>query len=139
MQNSHGCNQNVACLVFSFERIHFHWYYVSITLRQKCPYSELFWSNFFGFGMNTERYGVSLRIQPECGKMRTRVTPNTDTLRSVFFPSLHVITFMYWTFSFYFFTLFINNWWHLLIPFVYSVKYVQFCSEIELVYEKNKL
>ena len=42
-------------------------------------------------------------------------------------------------FIFFFFTLFINNWWHLLIPFLYSVKYVQFCSETELVYEKNKL
>ena len=31
------------------------------------------------FGLNTERYGVPLRIQSECGKMRTRITPNTDT------------------------------------------------------------
>ena len=27
---------------------------------------------FPAFGLNTERYGVSLRIQSECGKMRTR-------------------------------------------------------------------
>ena len=26
----------------------------------------------FGLGLNTERYEVSLRIQSECGKMRTR-------------------------------------------------------------------
>ena len=42
------------------------------TLRKKCPYSELFWSKFFphfpAFGLNTERYGVSLRIQSKCGK-----------------------------------------------------------------------
>ena len=42
------------------------------TLRKKCPYSELFWSSFFphfpAFGLNTERYGVSLRIQSKCGK-----------------------------------------------------------------------
>ena len=35
------------------------------------------------FGMNTERYGVSLRIQFECRKMRTRTTPNTNTFNAV--------------------------------------------------------
>ena len=30
------------------------------------------------FGLNTERYPVSLRIQSECGRMRTRITPHTD-------------------------------------------------------------
>ena len=30
-----------------------------------------------------ERYGVSLRIQSEYGKMRTRITPNTDTFYAV--------------------------------------------------------
>ena len=34
---------------------------------------------FPAFGLNTERYGVSLRIQSECGKLRTRITPNMDT------------------------------------------------------------
>ena len=34
---------------------------------------------FPAFGLNTERYGVSLRIQSECEKIRTRITPNTDT------------------------------------------------------------
>ena len=42
-------------------------------LRKICPYLELFWSAFFlhfpAFGLNTERYGVSLRIQSEYGKM----------------------------------------------------------------------
>ena len=33
------------------------------TLRKKCPHSELFWS--------------------ECGKMRTRITPNMDTFHAV--------------------------------------------------------
>ena len=36
---------------------------------------------FPAFGLNAERYGVSLRIQSECGKMRTRITPNRDTFR----------------------------------------------------------
>ena len=34
---------------------------------------------FPAFGLNTERYGESLRIQCECGNMRTGITPNTDT------------------------------------------------------------
>ena len=35
--------------------------------------------HFRAFGLNMERYGVSLRIQYECGKMRTRITPNKVT------------------------------------------------------------
>ena len=38
---------------------------------------------FSAFGLNAERYSVSLRIQFECGKMRTRITPNTDTFYGV--------------------------------------------------------
>ena len=38
-------------------------------------YSGLY---FPAFGLNTERYSVSLRIQCECGKIRIRITPNTD-------------------------------------------------------------
>ena len=30
--------------------------------------------HFSAFGLNTERYPVSLRIQFECRKMRTRIT-----------------------------------------------------------------
>ena len=57
------------------------------SLRKKSPYSELLWSTFFmhfpAFGLNAERYGVSLRIQYECRKMRTRKSPNTDTFDAV--------------------------------------------------------
>ena len=35
--------------------------------------------HFPAFGLNTERFTESLRIQSECGKMRTRITPNRDT------------------------------------------------------------
>ena len=35
------------------------------------------------FGLNTEEYSVSLRIQPKCWKIRTRKTPNTDTFHIV--------------------------------------------------------
>ena len=34
--------------------------------------------------LNTERYSVTLRIQSECGKIRTRKTPNTDTFLAVY-------------------------------------------------------
>ena len=52
--------------------------------------------------MNTERYGVSLRIQPECGKMRARVTRDTDTLRfHPYMSSLLCIGFSHFIFSLY--------------------------------------
>ena len=44
-----------------------------------CPYSELFWSAF-------APTRTKVRISPsqsECGKMRNRVTPNTDTFYAV--------------------------------------------------------
>ena len=41
--------------------------------------------HFPAFGLNTERYRVSFRIQSECGKMRIRITPNTDTFHAVKF------------------------------------------------------
>ena len=39
--------------------------------------------SFLAFGLNTEGYSVSLRIQSKCGKIRTRITPNTDTFHAV--------------------------------------------------------
>ena len=39
--------------------------------------------HFSVFGLNAERYSVSLRIQFECGKMQTIIIPNTDTLYAV--------------------------------------------------------
>ena len=38
---------------------------------------------FPAFGLNTGRYGVSLRIPSECEKTRTRRTPNTGTFHAV--------------------------------------------------------
>ena len=43
-------------------------------------YSDL---HFLTFGLNTEKYSISLRIQSECGKMRTRITPNKETFHAV--------------------------------------------------------
>ena len=39
--------------------------------------------HFPTFGLNTERYSVSLHIRSKCGKMRTRITPNKDTFYAV--------------------------------------------------------
>ena len=52
-------------------------------LREKCPYSELFWSVYFRIW--TE-YGQIRSISAgkyECGKIRTRITPNMDTFHAV--------------------------------------------------------
>ena len=40
--------------------------------------------HFPAFRLNTERYGVFLRIQFKCGKMRTRITANTYTFHAVY-------------------------------------------------------
>ena len=56
----------------------------SRTLREKCPCSELFWSAFSR--IRTEYgdiYSVSLRIQSECEKMQSRITPDKDTFYAV--------------------------------------------------------
>ena len=55
-----------------------------------CVKSACIWSysgpHFLVFGLNTERYGVSVRIQSQCGKMWTRITLKvtfTDTFYAV--------------------------------------------------------
>ena len=46
--------------------------WVTLSLRKKSPYSELFWSAFSC-------------IQWECRKMRTRVSPNTGSVHAVYY------------------------------------------------------
>ena len=52
-----------------------------------CVKSVRIWSYsgqyFPEFGRNTERYGISLRIQSESGKKRTRITPYMDNFHAV--------------------------------------------------------
>ena len=49
------------------------YYYFTKLLREKCPNTEFFSGPYFAaFGLNTERYGVSLCIYTEYGKIRTR-------------------------------------------------------------------
>ena len=45
---------------------------------------------FATFGLNSERYGVSLRIEPEYGKIPTRKVPNTDTFLRSFYGQIVV-------------------------------------------------
>ena len=52
------------------------------TLREMCLYFRSFPGLYFtAFRLNTD--SVSLRIQSECTKIRTRKTPNTDTFHVV--------------------------------------------------------
>ena len=63
----------------------------SVRLTQKqqwhCVKSVRIWSYsgpyFPAFGLNTERYRMSIRIQTKCGKMQTIITANTDTFHAV--------------------------------------------------------
>ena len=47
------------------------------------------------FGLNTERYRVSLRIQSECRKIRTRITPSTDAFQAVVQPQVNLMYIFY--------------------------------------------
>ena len=61
------------------------------SLREKCPYLKLLWSPYSRIG--TE-YDEILRISPYSvlmRKMRTRITPNTDTFANWIIPSFHHI------------------------------------------------
>ena len=46
--------------------------------------------DFPAFRLHMERYSVSLRIQSECGKIRTRKTPNTNTFQAVSFKQMYL-------------------------------------------------
>ena len=39
--------------------------------------------HFPALGLKAKRYGVCLRIQSECGKMETRISPNVDNVYAV--------------------------------------------------------
>ena len=55
--------------------------------RNHCVKSDRIWKfsgpYFPAFGLNTEGYFISPRIQSERGKIQTRKTPNTDTFYAV--------------------------------------------------------
>ena len=62
---------------------HLWWSFFAQTANGHCVKSARIRSysgpHFPAFGLHTKRYSVSLRIQSEWGKMRTWITPNTDT------------------------------------------------------------
>ena len=55
----------------------------SVTRRKVSVFGVFLVPYFAAFVLNTERYGVSLRIWSECGQIRTRKTPTTDTFHAV--------------------------------------------------------
>ena len=66
-----------------------------LTLRKKCPYSELFCSVFSRIWNEyreklREILGIS-PIQPECGKMRTRTTLRRDTFHAMYSNNIELI------------------------------------------------
>ena len=71
---------------------HFPWrqFYIVCYCEKTVRIRKLSGPHFPASGLNTERYGVSLRIQSECGKMRAKKILNTDTFHAVCF---YVISF----------------------------------------------
>ena len=66
--------------VFCMMTIQWNWTRrLTQTLREKYHYSELFWS---AFSCIRTEYGEK-RMQSKCRKIRTRITPNTDTFHGV--------------------------------------------------------
>ena len=55
-------------------------YFEGLALHESVRIWSFFGPYFPASGLNTVRYRESLRIQFECGKIRNRKTPNTDTL-----------------------------------------------------------
>ena len=56
----------------------------TFTVWKVCKYGVFSGPYFPAFGLNTERYGVSLRIQSECGKKYgPEKTPYLDTFHTV--------------------------------------------------------
>ena len=69
-------------------RVMLYHFFNNFSPRKKCPYLELFCSAFSL--IQTEYWEIRSisPIQSKCGKMRTRITPNTDTFHAVFLSSL---------------------------------------------------
>ena len=56
-----------------------NYYYV-----KRARIRSYFGPHFPAFRLNTERYEVSPRMQSKCGKIRTKISPNTDTFQTVY-------------------------------------------------------
>ena len=73
--------------VFPYFVLHLFTVFISLLQRLQCVKRVRMWifsgPYFSAFGLNTERYGVSLLVQSEYGKTRTRKILNTDTFYAV--------------------------------------------------------
>ena len=58
-------------------------FFLSIYAQRSLRIQRFSGQYFPAFGLNTDRYSVSLRIQFKCGKTRTRKPPNIDTFHAV--------------------------------------------------------
>lgn len=67
------CRQEKLPFLYGF-CLQFCLHFCSLTLCEKCHYSELPGQYFLALGLNTERYGISLSIHTKCGEMRFRKT-----------------------------------------------------------------
>ena len=90
--------QSAFCLAFHFQLAVFSSLRdipEKASLRKKYPYLELRWSAFFPhfsiFALNTQRYGVSLRIQSEWGKVREKGGPEQLRIWTLFTQSILLI------------------------------------------------
>ena len=87
-----GCWNKLA----KYEKLRKYWPYCtrnhaitySYPLHEKCPIRSYYGPYFSAFGLNTERYSVCPGIQSKCGKIRTRITLNTDFFYAVTTPSI---------------------------------------------------
>ena len=70
--------------------------------------------HFLAFRLNTKRWSLSLQIQSECGKMRTRIAQNTDTFYAVMVISNFITRFEIYHTNYHFsFDVARNNLYHL--------------------------
>ena len=84
MQNKWSkCAYSPKCFMPIFSLLIFYAEFYPYSMREKRSILSYSGPHFPAFGLNTERYEASLRIQSECGKTRNRITPNTDTFYAV--------------------------------------------------------
>ena len=86
-----------------------------------CIYSEIY---FIHTDIHCVKRSISLRIQSECGKVRTRITPNTDTFYAV------IVKYLCRSF----FTKFVNYFSQLTIFFTLSMPIYCFIVEVRFLF-----
>ena len=86
IQKENKTNKKISKIAWKIKKLAFK-LAIESPLLLNCMKSVNIWSSsgpyFSAYGLNTERYRVSVRIQCECGKIRTRKTPNTDTFHAM--------------------------------------------------------